>query len=237
MNITETHLGYEIQHGPFRVLFGGVEAQHANLEKAYPQVQFARIKQIHSDKVVTTDAVLPQSDWQIADAHISKKANLGLCISTADCVPLMIYDHKTKWMGSIHAGWRGVATKIISNTIAALVNEGCKPQDLEVFVGPHIQKNSFEVGNDVRDQILSSINFAASDEESLFHQKLSAEKSLVDIHQVVKEQLIQNQIPNDQVHALFIDTFTDKRFHSHRRDKEKAGRQLSACFFLTTDLR
>jgi copper oxidase (laccase) domain-containing protein len=43
----------------------------------------------------------------------------------------------------------------------------------------------------------------------------------------MKTQLQSCGIAFDNLYNLHIDTFTDPRFHSHRRDKEHAGRQLS----------
>jgi hypothetical protein len=55
-------------------------------------------------------------------------------------------------------------------------------------------------------------------------------KALVDLNQIMKEQLIQEGIPADHVYDLHLDTFTNPLFHSHRRDKEKAGRQVSFIY-------
>jgi copper oxidase (laccase) domain-containing protein len=107
------------------------------------------------------------------------------------------------------------------------VKQGSRPQDLQVFIGPHIQKRSFEIGSEVRDQILTSLGPLSPEERQEYFDRISAEKVLLDLHKVVLTQLSQSGIQQDNVHSLFIDTMTDLRFHSHRRDKEKAGRQLS----------
>ena len=52
-----------------------------------------------------------------ADAMITKLRGLAICVVTADCVPIIIYDTKNKMIGCIHAGWKGAFSGIIENTI------------------------------------------------------------------------------------------------------------------------
>ena len=142
-------------------------------------------------------------------------------------MPIFIYDPTTQIITAIHAGWRGVANNIVPKTINELKSLGGIPEQMRVLIGPHIQMSSFEVDFNVRDEILSSISEPVSLSESIYHRDLNPQKSLVDLNQVMKTQLQTSGILFDHLSNLYIDTFTDPRFHSHRREKEKAGRQLS----------
>jgi YfiH family protein len=225
LNVSETKLGLEIKAPNFTVFFGGVDSQLPNLKTAYPELSFVRLKQIHSDAVIKSDSL--DMDYQVlGDAHFTDK-NLALCVVTADCVPAFIYDPKRSVIAGIHAGWRGVASRIIPKTIAKLKEDGSNPADLEVLIGPHIQKQSFEVEFDVRDQILSSLGPLTSDERADFSEKISDKKALVDLDKVVKRQIQDEGLSLEKLFAINIDTVTDLRFHSYRRDKEKSGRQIS----------
>lgn len=226
LNLTESPLGYIIETEKVLMLFGGVEANFQNICAAWPQYTFKRIKQTHSDICVESDSL--SLDYSVnADAHFTQDHQLGLCISTADCVPLLIYDSMTESVLAIHAGWRGVASEIISKSLEALFIRGALASSLSIAIGPHIQKQSFEVGKDVRHEILASLHDTALIDSHLFSEPLQSGKFLVDINQVVKQQLIVQELQPDQVFDLHIDTYKDLRFHSHRRDKEKSGRQLS----------
>ncbi|MFM6928403.1 MAG: peptidoglycan editing factor PgeF [Bdellovibrio sp.] len=226
MNLQKTDLGYEIKTPEVTLFFGGTESQLPRLKEAYPHFKFTRVKQIHCDVVVESkDDLLDYQ--QIADAHFSTTPNLALCVITADCVPVLFYHQKTGTIAGVHAGWRGVANRILIKTIHTLKSRGIPAAELEVIIGPHIQKNSFEVGLDVRDQILSSLGSLPETEKSLFWEPKGPEKALVDLNLIVKAQLDSEGIPFDQVFDLHLDTVTDTFFHSHRRDKEKAGRQVS----------
>lgn len=229
MNLTETKFGFVIETEKVLMLFGGIEGNYKNICAHWPQYQFKRIKQTHSDICIETDLQTP--DYTIeADAHFTQDHELGICISTADCVPVLIYDSITESVLAIHAGWRGVANEIIPKSIESLYIRGAQPNSLSIAIGPHIQKESFEVDLDVRDQILATLHDPDLANESGFsevYDKDGVRKAKVDINAVVKQQLARHHIQADQIFDLHINTVTDMRFHSHRRDREKAGRQLS----------
>lgn len=229
LNVSETKLGLEIKTPKYTVFFGGVDSQLPNLKNAFPELNFVRLKQIHSDAVIESNNL--DMDYQVlGDAHYTGK-DLTLCVVTADCVPAFIYDPKRSVIAGIHAGWRGVASRIIPKTIAKLKEEGSNPEDLEVIIGPHIQKKSFEVEFDVRDQIMSSLGPLTPEERAQFSEKISDKKALVDLDKIVKKQIQDEGLLLEKLFAVNIDTVTDLRFHSYRRDKEKSGRQISFIHF------
>jgi hypothetical protein len=230
MHVTETNLGYLLETPKLILLFGGVKANLTNLQASYPTVDFMRIKQTHGDGIIETPPL--EKDFQVeADAHFTSKAQTAVCISTADCVPVFLYDSRREVVAGIHAGWRGVANQIIPKTVSKLLADGSLSKDLKIFVGPHIQRKNFEVSASVRDELLSSVDLSVDNLSQFPHETfmsaLSVEKSLVDLNQIVHRQLQKNQITAENIFDLHLDTFSDVRFHSHRRDKERAGRQLS----------
>lgn len=230
MQMTETNLGYLIETPKVRVLFGGVKANLVNVQASFTDIEFVRVKQTHGDVAIETPAV--SQDYQLeADAHFTSRARVGVCISTADCIPVFIFDEARGVVAGIHAGWRGVANRIVPKTIAKLLQSGSVAKDLQLFVGPHIQKESFEVSNDVRDELLQSASLAEStllpaERNSLLEVK-SSEKSLVDLNKILRLQLRSLSIEESKIFDVHLNTFSDPRFHSHRRDRERAGRQLS----------
>lgn len=226
MTLEQTPLGYEIRTPQITVLLGNAQSTIEALKQQYPDIPLVRLKQVHSDAIIKTED--PALDFQIlADAHYTMKTHLGLCVITADCIPLFIYDPGTRAVAGVHAGWRGVASKIVPKTIHELIRAGAKAQDLQVVIGPHIQKNSFEVDFGVRDQILTSLGAISDADRIMLTEKIGSQKSLVDLNAVIKMQLQQNSISLDKVFDLHIDTMLSKDFHSYRRDKEKSGRQVS----------
>jgi YfiH family protein len=214
--------GTLIESDFFIALFGNRNSQISALEPAFPALKMKRIKQVHGNRVIHTS---PHSiDFSNeADAHYTNEKGLALCIATADCMPIFIYHHEPQWVVSIHAGWRGIENRILIRSIETLVRNGCKLEKLQIFVGPHIQKTSFEVGNDVRDQLLKSFK---GDKNSVW-EKSSELKSHVNLSEILKFQLAEAGCNLDQTFFEMKDTVTDTEFHSYRRDKEASGRQLS----------
>ena len=39
--------------------------------------------------------------------------SLALCVLTADCIPILIYEKYNKIIGCIHAGWKGALNEIV----------------------------------------------------------------------------------------------------------------------------
>lgn len=226
MSFKQTQLGYEFATQDLVIFFGGVHAQLSQIQQAYPNFNFIRVKQTHGDKVV--ESVDADLDYQIeADAHFSQKKETALCVITADCIPAFFFHRKTGLIAGVHAGWRGVVNKILLKTIDEIQHLGINSAELEVYIGPHIQQKSFEVAINVREQILKSLGDLKDEEKKKFYISLSNEKCLLDLNLVATTQLISWGIQAEKITNLNIDTFEDLNFHSHRRDKEKAGRQIS----------
>ncbi len=224
MEIRDSKIGTVIETEGFVILFGNRHADAAAVGEQFPNLKLKRIKQVHGNQIIHTS---PQAiDFsREADAHYTNDRGVALGIATADCIPVMIYNDNPKWIVSIHAGWRGIENRIVPKSISHLIRQGCKAENLHVFAGPHIQKPSFEVGNDVKDKLLASADGARRDNQSW--SALAGDKSLVDLHLILKLQLQESKIDAHNCHFELKDTVTDKSYHSFRRDKQDSGRQLS----------
>lgn len=222
MNIEEHEHGFLIEAARFKIFLGKKTSQLDTLKKIFPRYHFSRIHQVHGNSIECKT----EGNWQKtpqADAQWTELASTALCISTADCVPVFLYDTLQKKIAGIHAGWRGVAQRIVINTCQAFLKSGSQPENIYAVIGPHIQMPSFEVQDDAKVQIEGSVvNFLPE-----WIQKIGSHKYLIDLNNVVKAQLQEASIQPDHLFNLFIDTKTDPNFHSYRRDKEKSGRQIS----------
>ena len=58
--------------------------------------------------------------YNTADAMVTKEKGIYLSITTADCFPVIMYEPNVQVVAIAHAGWRGVVTKIIPNTLKAM---------------------------------------------------------------------------------------------------------------------
>ena len=76
----------------------------------------------------------------------------GVCIgvSTADCIPVLLYDQVHHASCAIHAGWRGTVKRIVEKAVARMTEVyGSRPEDIVAQIGPGIHLESFEVGDEV----------------------------------------------------------------------------------------
>ena len=82
-------------------------------------------------------------------------ADVGICIgvSTADCIPILLYDEAHHAAAAVHAGWRGTVKRIVMKSVESMQQVfGTQPFQLKAVIGPGISLESFEVGDEVYDQ-------------------------------------------------------------------------------------
>lgn len=218
-------LGSLFQEKQLTVFFGNRGSSTDLFRQDFPQWQFFRLKQIHSDHIFQVDATSPDYNWE-GDGSFTFSRKLALCSITADCMPVFIYSEDSQSIAAIHAGWRGIANRIIPKTFEKMKEKGVdRDNSYSFFIGPHILKSSFEVDNPVRDQILASVE-AAHDDKSQYFEAISLTKSLVDLRAVALKQ-IRLVAPYARVITHLFDTKTDPQYRSFRRDRENSGHQVS----------
>lgn len=186
---------------------------------------FLLLNQVHGNKVVQQ----PASEILEADGHFTNQDNLKLGIKTADCLPIMIADTKSQVVCSLHAGWKGVALNIVSVGVKKLIESGSDTKNLKVWIGPHIQFESFEIEKPTLNEILDSIK-KSSIELNKTYKQTSETKYLLNLKKVVEAQFSYFQITPDQIWTSEIDTKTNIEWASFRRDRIK-NRNLSFISF------
>lgn len=217
-NFEKSELGLTYKNSAIQIFFGNKKSILENIKSAFPHLHPQRIKQTHSDIVVQASDQLVE-----ADAHFSSEKSKGLLISTADCLPVMIYCSQTKKAAAVHAGWKGVANQIVLKTLNRFIDNGSSLKQFEIWIGPHILQDSFEIEVDVLKQLENASNGLQRNQYSF--EKNS--KFYVDLNQIVTSQIKQVAGESTVVHLIDIDTKTNLDYWSFRRDKDKAGRNLS----------
>ncbi len=119
-------------------------------------------KQIHSDIV----RPVSERDWGIylaggpcpqCDALITNTPGTALAVFTADCTPILLWDHVNGAVGAAHAGWRGTAADIAGKTVAAMVDQfGCDAENIHAAIGPNIGPCCFETDLEVPQAMLAT---------------------------------------------------------------------------------
>jgi YfiH family protein len=81
-----------------------------------------------------------------SDALLTDVAGLTLCVTLADCAPVVLYDPRRAVLALAHAGWRGTVARIASRAVEAMRSRfGTDPADVLAAIGPR----DYEVGEEV----------------------------------------------------------------------------------------
>jgi polyphenol oxidase len=113
------------------------------------EMRMLTLLQIHSDIAHRADASTFKTAHQ-GDALFTRDPGILLAIQTADCVPLLFADPRTRAIAAIHSGWRGTLKRIAEKTLGRMRMEfGTRPQDVIAAIGPAIGGCCYEVGQDV----------------------------------------------------------------------------------------
>lgn len=87
---------------------------------------------------------------QGVDALVTHLPRVCIGVSTADCVPVLLYDEQTQAIAAIHAGWRGTQQRIVEKVLQHMAKHmGCRVQGMKALIGPSISLDAFEVGEEV----------------------------------------------------------------------------------------
>lgn len=112
------------------------------------------LNQTHSDKVVEASAYVA---GEVADACFTSQINKPCAVLTADCLPILICNKQGNWVQAIHAGWQGIARRVIEASINAYPGQ---KTDLMAYFGPAIGPDHFEVQTDVLDACTADLTSA-----------------------------------------------------------------------------
>lgn len=179
--------------------------------------QVAHSHQVHGNKILVADHAKHTDGY---DAIITNKPGLFVCVTVADCTPILIYDHKQKAVAAIHSGWKGTVLKIVTNTLNEMQKQyGTFGVDCYAYIGTCISYESFEVGEEVASQF--DKQFVRFDEVK--------QKYFVDLKSDNEQQLKAFGIPSSQIEITKTCTvINNDEYFSYRKEKGLTGRMLAA---------
>ena len=195
-----------------------------------PASRFARPHQVHG----ITVRQLTESDFQHTellspnssllegvDAVIYDVKNACIGISTADCIPVLCYDSEHHCAAAIHAGWKGTVQRIVEHTLEEMQRVfNTDISILKCAIGPGISLDSFEVGDEVYDAFKAA-RFDMNSIAKLYN------KWHIDLKECNRQQLLHMGVKAANIYMSPVDTKTDERFYSARREGADTGRILS----------
>ena len=183
-------------------------------------------RQTHGTEVLHIDKAflaLPAEGRQMAlegiDAVITDVPGVCIGISTADCIPVLLYDTKRRIAAAVHAGWRGTVARIVEKALTRMTEwYGTRQQDIVAQIGPGISLASFEVG----DEVYEAFQAAGFNMESISRRY---EKWHIDLPQCNRLQLLECGVPEQSISLSSICTYQQHdTFFSARRMGIESGR-------------
>ncbi len=155
------------------------------------------------------------------DALISDVPKVLLGAKTADCVPVLIGDVRTKSFAAIHAGWRGTVDSIVVNAIEKMREiYGTNPKDLICAIGAAASGKNYEVGQDVIDAFAEKFSTCGK-----LLKPTRDGHALVDLHLANKEQLLSVGVLSKNIFtAPFCTIERTDLFFSYRVEKKLYGK-------------
>jgi YfiH family protein len=180
-----------------------------------------RPRQVHGARIVT-DAECEATPPAAADGVVSSTPGRPIAVVTADCVPILMASACGSTVAAVHAGWRGLAAGVVEAGVAALRSSAPTGSPLLAVIGPYIGACCYEVDAPVVDALRQRY----AERLDRCARATRPGHSLIDLGGLARAALQAAGLAKGSVAAL-PDACTrcdSERFHSFRRDGERAGR-------------
>lgn len=170
--------------------------------------------QVHGSTVVSAGEA---GSYPGTDGLVTTAARVFLCVTVADCVPLLMVDPVAHAVAAVHAGWRGTVAGIASVAVEHLQKECAAVADrIVAYLGPSAGICCYEVSEDL-----------ASHFDGRFVRRADGRVS-VDLKMANRHQLIESGVRPENIEASPHCTISEPTlFHSYRRDRDRSGRLMA----------
>jgi len=190
--------------------------------------QFVFPRQRHTN-CVTEILKISEIEIKETDALVTNQPEICLCVQTADCVPILLFDPVKNVVAAVHAGWRGTVNKIVEVTIKKMVTEyHSSPKNILVAIGPSISPEIYEVGDEVVKAVRNSI---PNSETTLY--KNSNGKFHFNLWEANRQLLLSIGIYSENIEILGECSFkNNNKYFSARKEGIGTGRMVSGVMLL-----
>ena len=157
----DSRAAVERNRAAFLTQLGAVTKQRAARKSTAKFWPLITLRQIHSDIIRCVNEV--PAEHLSGDGLITATSGLLLAIQTADCLPVILVDTKSRAVGVFHAGWRGTLKRIVEKGVGEMFRcFGSRPRNIKAAIGPGIQGCCYQVGDEVRTKFESQFAYASS---------------------------------------------------------------------------
>ncbi len=197
--------------------------------------QVVTCRQVHGDNIAVLNALPDRSPS--ADAIITENPGIFPGIKTADCLPILMLEPKTRVAAAVHAGWRGTVLRITRKVLLTMKKRfHCEPSDMIVGLGPAIRACCYEVD----DRVLTPLRRAIPEADRFIgvRSRRQSPKDApilshhLDLTAVNRYELVEEGVPYENIFDLGVCTSCNPElFYSYRRDGSLSGRHISLTGF------
>ena len=168
------------------------------------------LRQVHGTTVVEADGMEGSPE---ADAAVARRPGTVCATLTADCLPLLMCDEEGTAVAAAHAGWRGLSSGVIEQTLRVM---GRRPAALLAYLGPAIGPEAYEVGAEVREAFIAADRGSDPQAGAAFSPGKPG-KFYADLYALARQRLARSGVV--RVYGGGYCTYTEReRFFSYRRD-------------------
>lgn len=170
------------------------------------------LNQIHSNMVSVYN-----DDFNInCDGVVSALKKTALCILSADCLPLLLYDENKKIISALHSGRKGCFENILNQAVLKMQTKfQSNPKDITLIISAGICGLNYEINGEILD-------FAQKNFSNFL------DKNKLDLKKMVKFQA--NDLGIEKIIDIDICTFDDERFFSYR--KNQTSKRIASVIYL-----
>lgn len=170
-------------------------------------------RQVHGDAVRHVQA---PGVVDATDGICTATADLYLCVTIADCVPVFLYDPEAHAVAVVHAGWRGTVAGIVTSGVAAMVRElGAQPARIRAYIGPSAGVCCYTVGEEVFSRLPASCVVEADGGRK------------ADLKNANRALLLGSGLRDEAIMVDGACTICGSGlYHSHRREGAASGRMM-----------
>lgn len=153
------------------------------------------------------------------DSIITNLKGLYLYLTFGDCIPFIVYDEQSEYIGLGHLGWLSICKNLHKKMVHYFINDiGADISKLTVLLGTAIKSPSYNFPNPAQLNMPEWANYI---------NQLESQNYAIDLNAYIIDQLVDMGLPKKNIHVNPIDTGIDKDFFSHYRSAqfgEKEGR-------------
>jgi YfiH family protein len=217
----------DLMHGFSSRAFGSMRPDHPGSESSLTLFsdslgisthKVITMHQVHSNNIQWVKSYQVGQSMPETDGIFTNEKSLFLSVLSADCIPVLFYDRRKKYVGAVHAGWKGIYNEILAVAINQLETKGADPKDLLIAIGPCIRSCCYNINRE---------------RAVLFRNKFPAytagvesrnSTTYLNLPEIAKWQLYSEGIPFENIEDCNICTSDNTdRFFSFRKEGKNFG--------------